>query len=105
MIKTYAGLHAESPQGSGEEQISLIVLLQDGTSPGTQRVYHSSSMMKSSNHRDTLTVEQGSIGLKSILYQVHLTQQDPIVALENINLDPHDPHRSMCNRKSHLTLI
>uniref|UniRef100_A0A2N9FM26 Integrase catalytic domain-containing protein n=1 Tax=Fagus sylvatica TaxID=28930 RepID=A0A2N9FM26_FAGSY len=37
---SYEGLSAESPQGSGKGRIPLIVLLQDGVSPNTQRIHH-----------------------------------------------------------------
>ena len=105
MTKTYASLPAESPQGSGKGRIPLIMLLQDGASPSSQRVHHSSSLMKSPNHKETLAVEPRSIRLKSILHQVHLGQQDHIVTLKNTDLDPHGPHRNACSCKCRLTLI
>ena len=94
MTKTYAGLSAEPPQSSGKGRIPLIILLQDSASPSTQRIHHLVNLMKSSNHRKTLLVELRSIGLKSIMHQVQLSLQNPIVTLKNADLDPHGPHRS-----------
>ena len=105
MTKTYEGLSAEPPQSSGKGRIPLIVLLQDGASPSTQRIHHLVNLMKSSDHRETLLVEPRSIGLESIMHQVHFSLQDPIVTLKNADLDPHGPHRSMSRCKCRLTLI
>jgi hypothetical protein len=64
MTKTYAGLSAESPQGSGKGRIPLIVLLQDGASPSAQGVHHLVNMMKGCNHRETLSTKPRSVRLK-----------------------------------------
>ena len=105
MTKMYAGLSAESPQGSGKGRIPLIVLLQDGASPSTQRIHHLFNLMKSHNHGETLPAKPRTIRLQSILYQVYFSLQDPIITLKNTDLDPHDPHRSACSCKRNLTLI
>ena len=101
----YAGLHAESPQGSGEDRISLLILLQDDAGLNAQRLHHLSSLMESPNHRETLIAELGRIRCKSVLLQVYLSQQDRIVALKDVDLDPHGPHRSACSYERRLTLI
>ena len=105
MTKTYAGLSAKSPQGSGKGQIPLIVLLQDGASSSTQRIHHLINLMKSCDHGETLLVEPRSIGLKSIVHQVQLSLQNPIVTLKNVDLDSHGPHRSTSRCQCLLALI
>ena len=105
MTKTYVGLCAESPQGSGKDRISLVILLQDSTSPSAQGLHHLDSLMKSHKHRETLTVEPGSIRCKSVLYQVYLGLQNRVVALKNVDLDPHGPYRGTCNYERCLTLV
>uniref|UniRef100_A0A2N9G270 Integrase catalytic domain-containing protein n=1 Tax=Fagus sylvatica TaxID=28930 RepID=A0A2N9G270_FAGSY len=85
-------LSAESPQGSRKGRIPLIVLLPDGTSSGTQRIHHLVNLVERSDHRETLLIEPRSIGLKSIMHQIQLGLQNPVVTLENADLNPHDPH-------------
>ena len=105
MTKTYAGLSAKSPQGSGKGWIPLIVLLQDDASPSTQRIHHLINLIKSRNHGEILPAKPRNVRLKSILYQVYLSLKNPIVTLKNADLDPHGPHRSACSCKCRLALI
>uniref|UniRef100_A0A2N9I3X6 RNA-directed DNA polymerase n=1 Tax=Fagus sylvatica TaxID=28930 RepID=A0A2N9I3X6_FAGSY len=98
-------LSAESPQGSGKGRIPLIMLLPDGTSSGTQRIHHLVNLVERSDHRETLLIEPRSIGLKSIMHQIQLGLQNPVVTLENADLNPHDPHGSTRRRESLLTRI
>uniref|UniRef100_A0A2N9GYX8 RNase H type-1 domain-containing protein n=1 Tax=Fagus sylvatica TaxID=28930 RepID=A0A2N9GYX8_FAGSY len=98
-------LSAESPQGSGKGRIPLIMLLPDGASSGTQRIHHLVNLVKRSDHRETLLIEPRSIGLKSIMHQIQLGLQNPVVTLENANLNPHDPHGSTRRRERLLTRI
>jgi hypothetical protein len=105
MTKTYAGLSAESPQSSGKGQIPLIMLLQDGSSSGTQRIHHLIDLMKSCDHGETLLVEPRSVRLKSVMHQVQLSLQDSVVTLEDADLNPHGPHGSTRRCERLLTRI
>uniref|UniRef100_A0A2N9I6S5 Integrase catalytic domain-containing protein n=1 Tax=Fagus sylvatica TaxID=28930 RepID=A0A2N9I6S5_FAGSY len=59
---------------------------------GTQRIHHLVNLVERSDHRETLLIEPRSIGLKSIMHQIQLGLQNPVVTLENADLNPHDPH-------------